>query len=63
MTKLILITKDLKVCHAHNMKKKIQRDLSSYLRRFKGKFMIEKSLDGFSTGLKLLSEVSGQHIR
>ena len=29
---LLSITKGLKVCHAHNMKKKIQRDLSSYLK-------------------------------
>ena len=25
--------KGLKVCHAHNMRKKIQRDLSTYLKR------------------------------
>ena len=33
MTSLLLITKGLEVSHAHNMKKKIQRDLSSYLKR------------------------------
>ena len=33
MIRLLLITKGLKVYHAHNMKKKIQRDLSSYLKR------------------------------
>ena len=33
MTTPVLITKGLKVCYAHNMKKKIQRDLSSYLQR------------------------------
>ena len=33
MTKPLLITKGLKVYHTHNMKKKNQRDLSSYLKR------------------------------
>ena len=33
---LLLITKGLKVYHAHNMKKKIQRDISSYLKRSRG---------------------------
>ena len=44
MTRLLLITKELKVCHAHNMKKKIQRNLSSYLKKIQKRsfFMIEK---------------------
>ena len=33
MTRILLIAKGLKVCHAYNIKKKIQRDLSSYLKR------------------------------
>ena len=64
MTRLLSMTKGLKVCHTYNMEKKIQKDLSSYLKRSREDLSsYGKDPDGFSTGLKLFSEVSGQHIR